>query len=216
MRRALTTITLLLTIASCSGDTDGAQDVASTPGSTATPVGTRDCRFPAFFEVRPPWRLQARDFQMRRYLEAVLTKRYGRVTKVDPGPRLANGLIGFTSDADAREFVAVVDPGLIDVGELDTALKQAARAKLPELKPGPAIRVRAQTGCHTAAALREAYDVLREYEDRRPRVLTSSIRLAPESSAFRVTVHPNSPVTQELRNRLGDRVIVEEVVFRKL
>ena len=109
--------------------------------------------------------------------------------------------------------MAIVDPGLIDVAELDAALKQAARTKLPELKRGPEIGVRAQTGCHTAAAMREAYDVLREYKDRKPRVLTSSIRLAPESSAFRVFVSPGSPVAQELRARLGDRVVVEEVVF---
>lgn len=149
---------------------------------------------------------------MRTHLQSVLTQRFGRITKVDPGPRLERGLIGFTTDGTAREFVAVVDPALVNVSELNTALNKAARAKQRELPPGRQIPVRAQAGCYSAAEVREAYDVLREVEQKYPRTL-SAIRSVPEASAFRVFVPPGSPAADELRDRLGDRVIVEEVVF---
>ena len=215
MRRPLATtaaLGLLLLAAGCNEDADSVP--ASPPVPTVSGQADGDCRFASFAGGGARWRMQARDFQMRRYLESVLTQRYGRVTKVDPGPRLQHGLIGFTSDVATHELVAVVDPALIDVAQLDAALKQAARKKLPELKAGPEIKVRAQAGCHSAAEMREAYDVLREAKDRRPRTYLSSIRFAPESSAFHVYAVPGSPVAQELRDRLGDRVIVEEVVIK--
>jgi hypothetical protein len=176
-------------------------------------VDTTDCRFPSFSEASPPWRMRADDFRMRAHLQSVLTERFGRITKVDPGPRLDHGLIGLGHDGAVQGFVAVVDPGLVDVAELDAALKKAARAKEKELSSTRTTPVRAQAGCHSAAELREAYDVLREVRDRRPPVLSSSFHLAPEASAYRVFVPPGSPTVEELTTRLGDRVIVDEVAF---
>lgn len=200
-----------------------AQDSDTRPNSTHTvkgefPIATgprpaRACQFVDYSEARPAWRLTARDFRMRTHLQSALTAQFGRITKVDPGPRLAHGLIGLAIDAGKRSFVVVVDPDLVNVPELDRALKAAAKAAPPEAKGGEVSSVRAHSGCHSAAELREAYDVLREVEDRRPPVLSASFRLAPEASVYRVFAQPGNAAVTELRDRLGDRVIVTEARF---
>jgi hypothetical protein len=206
---------LLSPLAGCDGDGDGvkaarsAQDQATatvTPRVSAPGV----CRFAPFYEVTPAWRITARDRRVQQYLQSVLTNRYGRITKVDPGPRLAHGLIGLAIDAAAHGFTAIVDPAMIDVAELEGTLKRAARAKEAELGPGRKVPVRVQAGCHSAAEVREAYDVIREVQTKYPRTL-SAVSAVPESSAYRVVAQPGSPGAPELRERLGDRVIVEEI-----
>ena len=67
--------------------------------------------------------------QAKRAVFDVLDRRFPDAGKQDPHRTLREGFIGIAVDRPAREHVAVVDPALVDVRDLDAELKAAADAE---------------------------------------------------------------------------------------
>lgn len=167
---------------------------------------TRPCEIE---DVQPPtWKRGHKVQDAWGQISDSLDARYTPGTKRDPYAQIEAGLLGIALDDTARQYVAVVDPGIVDVDSLDRELKATARAEHQRRPRVPEVGVRAQAGCYSAAEIIDALEVVRE-------VATSSddsgIHVySPRAYDGRIRVGANAAGQAELRRRLGDRVSFDD------
>lgn len=101
--------------------------------------------------------------------------------------------------------MAVVDPALLDVQELDAELKAAADAEHARRPSVRKVKIRAQGGCHSAAELIDALDRIPDLI--RPHPGQMSWHTSPyDSRIHMVDMDPASPTAVRLREQLGELV----------
>lgn len=138
----------------------------------------------------------------------LLHERFAEGTKVGPYAEIADGLIGIAIDQATRGYVAVVDPALVDVLELDRELRAVARAE-HERKPSVReVNIRAQAGCYSSAEVIEALTIVGEVATAKD--ASGVFSWHPRAADSRVAVDANAVGEAELSRRLGDRVAFDE------
>ncbi len=182
---------------------DAAPPVAGpTARSTVLAPATMPCEIADV--VPPTWKRGLKVQDAWGHIADSLNARFTPGSKQDPYAQIKAGLLGIALDDAARQYVAVVDPGLVDVDSLDRDLKAAARAE-NERRPGvPEVGVRAQAGCYSAAEIVDALAVVSKVATSRD---ASGVHAySPRAYDGRIEVDANAAGQAELRRRLGDRV----------
>lgn len=146
-------------------------------------------------------------------IDAELKERFGEGSEqTGPRERLERGLIGVANDHHAQQIVVVTDPAAeeIDEAALEDELQRLTSDHQQSHPDTEALDVRVQEGCHPAADLIEAYNVLRA-RDWHPQA--DELRGATSLSSYDSTYHVDLPtnareVGEALQAKLGPVVTI--------
>jgi hypothetical protein len=184
---------------------DGPHGAESGPGAEDAEPGP--CVIPDV--MGSSWVPTQKEQEAKRAVFKVLDEQFPQAPgKTDPDRQLREGLIGIAIDPDARGYVAVVDPTLVDVAALEAKLKSAADAEHARRPGVRAVKMRAQGGCHSAEELLDSLQ-------RIPGIIQSHAgQVAWSVSAYDSRIHieidPADPIAAALREQLGDRISFED------
>lgn len=209
-RRIAATVGLLCVVGAASatgvfafGDRTGEAVVPAPPEAG----GAAPCEVPDVDGADTRWIVSPQAQRAKDVIDEELKERFGEGSE-ESGPRgrLERGLIGIANDHLARQVVVITDPGAdIDETELEDELHRLT-GSYQQSHPGTRkLGVRVQEGCHRAADLIEAYEVLRA-RDWHPRAdeTPGTSGLSSYDSTYHVSLPTDArEVGEALQARLG-------------
>ncbi|HVE75325.1 MAG TPA: hypothetical protein VND22_00995 [Actinomycetota bacterium] len=158
--------------------------------------------------VIPGWLTVEEFHRANAAIDQEIGSRFGEQGKERPSLPLSRGYIGTTHDVRTREFVIVVDPGLVNLKELEERLRQVLVAAQGS-SPGSAPALRVQAGCFTSEELIEAQRVITLERNWHPRAssINYSVTLDASDSSFVLSMDKKDlDVADALKKKLGGRV----------
>lgn len=213
---AIVSSAALLLAAGCSSDAPRSEVVAEagtavgvdpTPDARDAADAGPKCAVPDV--PMPQWTPAQAEQDAKKAVSDVLDKRFpGAPGKSDPRRQLEEGFIGIAIDRPAHEYVAVVDPALVDVGNLETELKAAAQEEHDRRPRVRKVGIRAQAGCHAASKLIDALQRIPQIIRPHP----GPIAWYPSAydSRIHIDTDPAAPAATALRDQLGDLISFED------
>lgn len=144
-------------------------------------------------------------------LDDKIIQRFGDDSKANRYVRLSNGLIGVALDHYAQEIVVVVDPTLVNVGQLAAELAAVAEAEHQRDPTVAKLVVRVQPGCFSSAELLAAGSTIdaQIWHPGASQVSYSSKLEESDSTYHLLFAEVDRPVAEALSDILGKLVKIK-------